>query len=120
MKQVRHRARRGSRTARLDSGTTWSQSSLANGHRAAAPWLEHMAALGRTLKMLSGSKTRVLAASEVRFWTGECLNELASQGFEVVEVPSQEGGGDGGGDIFAVYNIIPPCEENCQKNMSGS
>ncbi|KAJ6714885.1 HEPATOCELLULAR CARCINOMA-ASSOCIATED ANTIGEN [Salix viminalis] len=71
--------------------------------------IEHMAALGRTLKMLSGSKTRVLAASEVRFWTGECLNELASQGFEVVEVPSQEGGVDGGGDIFAVYNIIPPC-----------
>ncbi|KAJ6342249.1 hypothetical protein OIU78_010223 [Salix suchowensis] len=82
--------------------------------------IEHMASLGRTLKMLSGSKTRVLAASEVRFWTGGCLNELASQGFEVVEVPSQEGGGDGGGDIFAVYNIIPPCEENRQKNMSGS
>jgi nicotinamide N-methyltransferase len=82
--------------------------------------LEEMAALGRTLKKVSGNKTRVLAASEVRFWTGECLNELGSQGFKVVEVPIQEDGSDGGRDTFAVYNIIPPDEEECQKNTSGS
>ncbi|KAI9401644.1 hypothetical protein POPTR_001G148200v4, partial [Populus trichocarpa] len=82
--------------------------------------LEEMAALGRTLKKVSGNKTRILAASEVRFWTGECLNELVSQGFKVVEVPIQEDGSDGGRDIFAVYNIIPPDEEDCHNNMSGS
>jgi nicotinamide N-methyltransferase len=43
-----------------------------------------------------------------------------SQGFKVVEVPIQEDGSDGGRDIFAVYNIIPPDEVDCHNNMSGS
>ena len=45
---------------------------------------ENMMGLARTLKRICGEGTEVWAASELRAWTGECLNQLA-QGFQVVE-----------------------------------
>ncbi|KDP45962.1 hypothetical protein JCGZ_11865 [Jatropha curcas] len=73
---------------------------------------EEMSNLGNTLKRVSGGRSKVWAASEVRTWTGECLNQLVSQGFGVVEFPSQLGGGEQ--DVFAVYHLIPPTGESCQ------
>ncbi|KAJ8755507.1 hypothetical protein K2173_019305 [Erythroxylum novogranatense] len=71
-------------------------------------------ALGRTLKRVCGGETMVLAASEIRCWSGECLGGLVSQGFEVVELPSHVECecdalvGGGGVDKFAIYRLIPP------------
>lgn len=48
-----------------------------------------MAALAKTLKMLCRSETMIWSASEVRQSTAECLNELASHGFEVTELASE-------------------------------
>ncbi|KAK6947480.1 Lysine methyltransferase [Dillenia turbinata] len=47
-----------------------------------------MGDLGKTLRSLckGKGKGRVWAASEVRPWTSECLNELVSLGLEVVEL----------------------------------
>ena len=54
-------------------------------------------------------------------WTGECLNVLVSEGFGVVELPSQLGGSSGSGnsfmeedslDMFAVFLLLPPNEDS--------
>ncbi|KAJ4846830.1 hypothetical protein Tsubulata_004627 [Turnera subulata] len=75
---------------------------------------EEVAKLGRTLKGLCGKGTRVVAGCEVRCWTGECLNELASQGFGVVELASEVHRWEGDdGCVFAVYQLVPPNEESC-------
>ncbi|KAL5551244.1 hypothetical protein UlMin_001420 [Ulmus minor] len=58
--------------------------------------VEEMAALAETMKRVCKDGTRILAASEVRQTTGECLNELAKNGFELVELAS-------GIDSYAVY-----------------
>ncbi|XP_075639783.1 uncharacterized protein LOC142611594 [Castanea sativa] len=83
--------------------------------------MEEMAALAKTLKKVCRKETVVWAASEVRPWTGECLNVLVSEGFGVVELPSQLGGSSGSGnsfmeedslDIFAVFLLLPPNEDS--------
>ncbi|KAK7847422.1 hypothetical protein CFP56_006603 [Quercus suber] len=83
--------------------------------------MEEMAALAKTLKKVCRKETVVWAASEVRPWTGECLNVLVSEGFGVVEFPSQLGGSIGSGnpfmeedslDTFAVFLLLPPNEDS--------
>ncbi|XVE57515.1 hypothetical protein DITRI_Ditri04bG0096800 [Diplodiscus trichospermus] len=77
---------------------------------------EDMMKLGTTLKWICGEGTQVWAASELRPWTGECLNQLMAQGFQVVEVaPSQlcvQEGEDDSKNPFAIFQIIPPIAEN--------
>lgn len=80
---------------------------------------EEMAALAKTLKKMCRKGTVVWAASEVRPWTGEYLNVLASEGFGVVELPSQLGSSgtsysleEDSLDMFAVYHLIPPKEDS--------
>ncbi|KAF5729668.1 protein N-lysine methyltransferase METTL21A-like [Tripterygium wilfordii] len=79
---------------------------------------EEMARLALTLGMVCGEETRILAACEVRPWTCECLGELASRGFWVVEFPnllrescSPLSDGDGNVETFAVYYIAKPCKQ---------
>nr|POF04329.1 hypothetical protein CFP56_16387 [Quercus suber] len=83
--------------------------------------MEEMAALAKTLKKVCRKETVVWAESEVRPWTGECLNVLVSEGFGVVEFPSQLGGSIGSGnpfmeedslDTFAVFLLLPPNEDS--------
>ncbi|KAL7164947.1 hypothetical protein ACSBR2_040775 [Camellia fascicularis] len=81
---------------------------------------EEAVALGRTLRRVCGEGTKVWAASEVRPWSGDCVNELVSQGFEVVEFPSQFSGSS---DEFAVFQLVcsrhttrPP--EECESSQS--
>lgn len=56
----------------------------------------------------------------MRPWSGDCVNELVSQGFEVVEFPSQFSGSS---DEFAVFQLVcsryttrPP--EECESSQS--
>ncbi|KAJ4728775.1 Lysine methyltransferase [Melia azedarach] len=78
---------------------------------------EEMVGLGKTLKKVCGKGTMVWAVSEMRPWTSECVNELMSQGFGVIESPCQLGGKQDNNnnslESFAVYRLIPPIEENC-------
>lgn len=46
---------------------------------------EEMVGLGKTLKNVCCSNTWNCAVSEVRPWTGDCLNELVNKGFRVRE-----------------------------------
>ncbi|EEF33617.1 conserved hypothetical protein [Ricinus communis] len=55
-----------------------------------------------------GEERRVLAASEVRAWTSECLNELGMMGGSEMEGESGEGEA-----VFAVYCLIQLVAENC-------
>ncbi|CAA2984655.1 N-lysine methyltransferase METTL21A-like [Olea europaea subsp. europaea] len=50
-----------------------------------------MEALAKTLKRLCGKGATVWAASELRSMTSDCLIELASEGFEIVELATQLG-----------------------------
>ncbi|KAM7251410.1 hypothetical protein ACFE04_023293 [Oxalis oulophora] len=65
-----------------------------------------MVDLGETLRRVCGERSvEVWAASAIRLWTGECLNKLVSQGFEVlVELPSQLSDDL---DMFAILKLIP-------------
>ncbi|KAF7137642.1 hypothetical protein RHSIM_Rhsim07G0121000 [Rhododendron simsii] len=65
------------------------------------------AALGKTLKRICGEKTVVWAACEVRPWTGDCLNQLVSHGFELVELPSQLSADYGN---FSVFRLVQPTQ----------
>ncbi|KAA8525943.1 hypothetical protein F0562_007957 [Nyssa sinensis] len=75
-----------------------------------------MAALAKTLKMVCGKETVAWAASEVRPWTSECLNVLVSEGFGVIELPSQlsesvsssSSETDDTSEVFAVFLLVPP------------
>ncbi|XP_059643147.1 uncharacterized protein LOC132285006 [Cornus florida] len=73
-----------------------------------------MAALAGTLKRVCWKDTVVWAACEVRPWTSECLNELVSEGFGVVEWPSQLGSLNSSSvtsmssGVFAIFNLLPP------------
>lgn len=73
-----------------------------------------MAALAKTLRRVCGAGTRVWAASEVRPWTSDVLNELVSEGFGVCELPSQLGDEflesvtRSGSDLFVVLELMPP------------
>lgn len=62
------------------------------------------AALGKTLKRVCGKETVVWAACEVRPWTGYCLNQLVSQGFELVELLSHLSDDFGN---FSVFRLVP-------------
>lgn len=77
---------------------------------------EEMAALAETLKVVCGKGTMVWAASEVRPWTGECLNVLVSEGFGIVELPSQLGHSTSLEQedlvLFAVFHLIPPNKDS--------
>ncbi|RVX00173.1 Protein N-lysine methyltransferase METTL21A [Vitis vinifera] len=52
----------------------------------------------------------VWCGSEVRQWTYECLGQLVSEGFGVVELPSPVGVSDGSWDLFSIFHLIPPIE----------
>ncbi|XP_031279897.1 protein N-lysine methyltransferase METTL21A-like [Pistacia vera] len=82
---------------------------------------EDMVGLGKTLKSVCyRSNTWICAVSEVRPWTGDCLNELVNQGFRVTELESKLGSGSSGEgkdnlDAFAVFQLISPLQENCHE-----
>lgn len=77
---------------------------------------EEMVCLAKTLKRVCDRSTTVLAATEVRPSTAECLSELIKEGFELVELPSQLGFSHSEGmeslDRFAIFHIIPPPEDS--------
>ncbi|KAF8412832.1 hypothetical protein HHK36_000803 [Tetracentron sinense] len=72
-----------------------------------------MEALATTLKKVCGKGTRIWSASEIRSWTGECLDRLMSEGFGVIEFPSRLGPScslsmiDDSPPLFAVYHLVP-------------
>ncbi|GLU05473.1 hypothetical protein SLE2022_225740 [Rubroshorea leprosula] len=76
---------------------------------------EGVEGLGRTLKMVCGDNTNIWAASELRPWTGECLNQLTTLGFGVVELPSEPSESIKGEDSnpFAIFHIALLAEEKC-------
>lgn len=82
-----------------------------------------VAALARTLEIVCKEDTVIWAASEVRPWTGACLNELAGRGFAVAELLRKLGPASStstdtspywplqqvdGSEMFAVYSLLPP------------
>nr|DAD18243.1 TPA_asm: hypothetical protein HUJ06_019706 [Nelumbo nucifera] len=73
-----------------------------------------MAALAKTLRKLCGAHTRIWSASEVRPWTSDCLDELRSEGFGVIELPSDftpsssASTATGSQPTFSVFHLIPP------------
>ncbi|KAK7309086.1 hypothetical protein RJT34_05553 [Clitoria ternatea] len=70
---------------------------------------EAMGALARTLKTVCGDHTTVWAATEVRPWTGECLNVLTSLGFGVLELSGSLGLLDSHpepSELFAVFCVV--------------
>ncbi|KAK9094914.1 hypothetical protein Scep_026383 [Stephania cephalantha] len=80
-----------------------------------------MTALAKTLKAVSGPETRLWAATEMRPWTGECLAELVSQGFGVVELASRLGpmselrtveGNEEELPLFLVLSLVPSCSNS--------
>ena len=77
---------------------------------------EEMVCLAKTLKRVCDRGTTVLAATEVRPSTAECLSELIKEGFELIELPSQLGFAHSEGmeslDSFAVFHVIPPLEDS--------
>ncbi|KAG2680145.1 hypothetical protein I3843_11G085500 [Carya illinoinensis] len=81
---------------------------------------EETANLAKTLKRVCGERkdTVVWAACEVRPWTAECLNALATQGFGVIELSSQFNPSNTSNsleeesfDMFAIFQLIPPNQE---------
>lgn len=81
-----------------------------------------MSALAKTLKEVCRNGTTVWAATEVRPWTTDSLKELASEGFEIVELSST--GGDvlssedwssGISETYTVFQLIPPDDDG--KNL---
>ena len=72
--------------------------------------VEAMGDLAKTLKRVCGSGSQVWCGSEVRQWTYECLGQLVSEGFGVVELPSPVGVSDGSWDLFSIFHLIPPIE----------
>ncbi|GMJ12455.1 hypothetical protein HRI_004914700 [Hibiscus trionum] len=80
---------------------------------------EAMIGLGKTLKRVCGEGTQVWAATEMRPWTGECLDQLTAQGFQVVELEtSQLSATEDGGTWFAIIEIKPPVAENSVSQAS--
>lgn len=83
---------------------------------------EEMVGLGKTLNSVCCTNTWIYAASEVRPWTADCLNELVNQGFRVIELQSQLGPLGGGSTVeddleaFAVFQLMPPLQQDCQLN----
>lgn len=79
---------------------------------------EEMAALGRTLRTVCRRRgTVILAATEVRPWTAECLSELEKEGFGIVELVSGLGSSVEGNEGMelgssAVYSLASPDEED--------
>ncbi|XP_008448745.2 uncharacterized protein LOC103490817 [Cucumis melo] len=50
---------------------------------------EEMPHLAQVLKIISGTDSKIWAASEIRPWTIECITELVNQGFKITESPVQ-------------------------------
>ncbi|PRQ18611.1 putative lysine methyltransferase, S-adenosyl-L-methionine-dependent methyltransferase [Rosa chinensis] len=77
---------------------------------------EEMVGLAKTLKCVCNRKTTVLAATEVRPSTAECLSEFVREGFMLVELPSEFASSEGMDteslDSFAIFQVIPPHEES--------
>ena len=76
---------------------------------------EEMAALAKTVKKVCKKGTRIWAASEVRPWTTECLNELENEGFGIVELARELGPSVGlkkESDSVSLYSLIPPYKED--------
>lgn len=80
---------------------------------------EEMAGLARTVKKVCGKMTRIWAASEVRPWTVECLNEFTKEGFGLAELPREVSKGGSSSlllgkeiclelDSFAIFCLKPP------------
>ncbi|XVF13528.1 hypothetical protein REPUB_Repub08aG0215400 [Reevesia pubescens] len=84
--------------------------------------LEDMVGLGRTLVKICGENTEVWAASEWRPWTGECLNQLMTQGFQVVELLTSQlcvkEGVEDSNPSFVIFKIMPPLPETPQAQLS--
>lgn len=70
---------------------------------------EEMARLAKTLKSVCRKGTRIWAASELRPWTVECLNELTKQGFGLAELmkPEPADNVNDSLDSFAVFCLTP-------------
>lgn len=68
-----------------------------------------MSALAKTLKEVCRNETTLWAATEVRPWTADSLKELASEGFEIVELSSRDG--DLLTETLTVFQLIQPNDE---------
>lgn len=67
---------------------------------------EEAAALAKTLKRVCRDGTRIWAATELRPWTVECLNELTKEGFGLVELMRPDLNDETDGlDSFAVFRL---------------
>ncbi|KAL2472143.1 S-adenosyl-L-methionine-dependent methyltransferase superfamily protein [Abeliophyllum distichum] len=83
-----------------------------------------MAALAKTLKRLCGKGTTVWAANEVRPLTSECLIELVSEGFEIVELATQlredfsDNSTSANSEVFAVFQLVPVNEDSGSEKWS--
>ncbi|CAI9775597.1 unnamed protein product [Fraxinus pennsylvanica] len=83
-----------------------------------------MEALAKTLKRLCGKGTTVWAASELRPMTSECLIELASEGFEIVELATQLGedfsdnSTRANSEVFAIFQLVPVNQESDSEKWS--
>ncbi|KAE8720232.1 Membrane trafficking VPS53 family protein isoform 1 [Hibiscus syriacus] len=97
-----HRARSWYRPPWLDSSSARRHPSSTHRRLTAPPW---------TLKQ----RTQVWGATEMRPYTGECLDELRAQGFQVVEVEtSQLSDDEDGNTTFAIFQIKPPVAQNSE------
>ncbi|KAF3448197.1 hypothetical protein FNV43_RR08910 [Rhamnella rubrinervis] len=70
---------------------------------------EETARLAKTLRRVCREGTRIWAASEVRPWTIECLNELTKEGFGLAELmkPEPADNENDSLDSFAVFCLTP-------------
>lgn len=70
---------------------------------------DETARLAKTLKRMCREGTRIWAASELRPWTVECLNELTKEGFKLAELTKPEPADNGNEslDSFAVFCLTP-------------
>ncbi|KAK8640039.1 hypothetical protein V6N13_138404 [Hibiscus sabdariffa] len=83
---------------------------------------EDMMGLGKTLKMVCGEGTQVWAATEMRPWTWECLDQLSAQGFQVVELETSQlsvlhEAAEDGNTWFAIFQVKPPLAQNSESQQ---
>ncbi|TYG58269.1 hypothetical protein ES288_D08G208900v1 [Gossypium darwinii] len=83
---------------------------------------EDMIGLGKTLRRVCGETTQVWAATEMRPWTGECLDQLMAQGFQVVEQETSQlsvhAAVQDSDTFFAIFQIKPTLAESSKSALN--
>ncbi|TYH59160.1 hypothetical protein ES332_D08G204500v1 [Gossypium tomentosum] len=83
---------------------------------------EDMIGLGKTLRRVCGETTQVWAATEMRPWTGECLDQLMAQGFQVVEQETSQlsvhAAVQDSDTFFAIFQIKPTLAESSKSVLN--